>query len=1499
MNPLLATNAKALSHSRCGRWWRWLWRGVLATGCLAFLALWWPGWPLHPLAFMAAQQMRGEGLQILIESPWLRARPDGTLQLLVARVSVGDAVQSEALVLESLSVRWRLLDLVRARWLPKSIQLADVAGTLRTDPAGKTQLIALPGATRPAASSTATPAFALADLPANLLPSVGQTLNVQLDRARLRLPPGFGVGLIGADPVKMNLHRSHAGQVDLDGSLDLHVDGRPGSAQFSGQFPLTRAWLGQFKASVAVAQAEHAPATHLSFAAARTSASAPATLELQVIDCPLGDWLTLLNRADLPRISGLINLDVSLSGDPLRLRLDSAAAYLATTALTVTQSALLVRPLKVAPLRFALHVEDNGARGRVEAFTVQAGPVTLRSPGLSWQSQGTALTGDGRVELAALPLPALMEWLPAGLRAKLGLTAGECAELGLGATKFDLHFTGDHAAGLPRLHCATRTGITVNKEVVAVEAGGDFDPATGLVETQVTLPDFVEARWELAVLRRFPIPDLDAPLRAEFKLRGRWPFTLEEVRWRIVAGAGRVVPRGPSLRWLAQPFPVSSFTLNGHLDEGLQHLAVEQMEFVSGRARLALECIELRSPQPLTAASQRGGAVAHLNLKLEQWYAADFLPLLGPGLQSLVAPFAEDLALFGLEWLETGIELSFAVLPWIDPKITALKGTQAALFRIGEERVPVDVVWRFDPALRRVAAAARLEGLRLNRLPLATLRCQAPMPLEAIELPLNIDVEVSADPFADSLEHMAATATVRLSAEKGRVKANPWLGADLPVEHLLVAGAAGILPLRFERLKVEADFGGPSLLIDDARMELGQELKGALHLRLRDVPLDWAYARVPVVFRPAQLNGAELHGRLVQLDLQSEFKATATDSRPALTALTLSADLQKISLHLPGRTAVAVQRLELSGGLDRLLLLIDRASTDGVELTNFTTTIDQPLAPSRHAQVTGNVTIDLARLPALLATCKAEVPLPTGLDLDRLAGHATVRFSASAPLDPAKVATDLRAEVAVAASKVVFPLVPKEIRLGQSSLDLQAEVTGSTVRGRYRWQPETLAIAPWIDGTTNVTGTFALTPQTVDIHNEIDLTAAHVAVPFLLWSKATGRPAGIVSDSRLTARTPTVPARLASAIDAQGLLVSPLRTRAEADLSDNLLPALNLLPGVARLQLRDTVIGRSACEFDATPATGGATQLTLRSPLFDLTEWITLVTPAITAWSEEQARVVAMTVPPAPASRPYAPPPAPESASPSTTVIPVLPLPALDFQADIAQLKLAPAQQLTGIALTAELRDGLPRRLKLTGAAGEKTRVDLQLDPAVGRQPWRFALTDVGGWLHAAAAPVAFLPAGARPMNSLLATFLPLSDSFAGGDLALQGTLDWRNPTNTLDGSIRADRLVLIHELDFLSRIAALVKKRVILKIPFKVFEVAGFTASPTALSLRQLRLEGPINLTAEYINLDLARSLIDMRGKVLGINFDVAGPLSNPSFYLTDKSPLLKGLTQENEFEW
>lgn len=1461
----------------------------LALAALLGGSLLWPGWPLHPFAAIASSRARTQGLELKAESPWLRLHTDATLRLSVSKIRIGDAVSPEALAVNDLRIQWRLGDLLGARLVPEAIRVAESVATVRADAQGRPQFIAFPEST---AADAAQPAFTPADLPPRFLPAADRPLAVTVERARLILPTGLPAREVAAGPVALTLARPQADRLDVNGAFELRVDQRPGSLKFDGSLALVRDWLGRLHLEAGASPDATSPATRVTLDAARADAAKSATLSLRVKDCAPGPWLALLGRADLPSVSGRLDLELDASGDPLKQRLDTVAARLKTTALSLSQPSLLTRPLDVSPVEISLRVEEHGARGRLDAFTVRAGPFTLGSTGLAWKTENKTISGGGQLAIDAVPLPALLEWLPAHLRAQIPLDAAEAAEIGLAATTVELDLAGDPAAGPANVRFAARGGLDLNKERVAVEASGDIDVAARAATLKLALPDFVQARWQLAVLRRLTLPDLAAPLRAELNLRARWPDTLEEARWSVVAGQGHVVPKGPSLRWLARPFPVTSFTLAGGLRENQRKLSIDTLELVSGRARLALERTELNSTHALTAST--GASDARFALTLDRWYAADFLPLLGPELQTVVAPVAEDLAQIGLERLATAAELSFARLPWIDPTINTFNGTQNAVVRVGDELIPVDAVWKFDPATRRVSAALQLKDIRPDRLKLAALK-NTPLPASALDLAFAVQLDVSADPYAQSLDQMKLSAGARITAKDGRIKANPLLAADLPVKHLELAASTRILPLRLEKLRVSADFAGPTLLIEDANLDFGASGRSGLQLTLREVPLDWAYARVPADWLPAQLKDAKIRGRLSQLGLRAEFLApTAAEPAPKPVALALSADVHELAARLPGLPEVTAPHIGLAGGLDKLDVLIERASTDGLAFTDLKASVSTPLADHRDAAVSGKLDADLSRVPALLAAARDWVAVPPDLDLNGLAGRAAVTFSATAPLDPAKLSAALRAKADVSIHDLVAPpaLVPAGVSVGPAALTLAAEVSGENASGTVNWKPKSLDIAPWLKGAPVLDAVFAYSPKSIDVRPRLDLAATVIDVPELCWHKSVGLPASLSADARYVPAADGAPARVVATVSTEGLVVSPLGARIEADLSDDRHPALNLADGVARVSVRDAALGLTTLELDASRAADGATRVDLRAPVLDLSAWITQLEPVLTAWNR---------LPPTASAKPSTlnpqlstPPP------PAGPPVPVLDLPALDVTARLDRVTLAPSRQLTGVTLDAALRGGLPARVKFSADAGPATTLRASLEPAAsGRQPWSFKLTDLGGWLTAGVAPLSLLPASGIAPGSTFDTLRTLPATFKGGDITLKGTADLRDAQNTFDGNAQIERLTLEQELTFLAKIAALVKKRVILQVPFKVFDVPAFTASPSKVTLRKMRIDGPLDVTSDKLVLDFTTNQIDMGGKVLGVGFEVAGPLDDPRFYLSEKNVIVKGLTTQDDFDW
>ena len=1428
-------------------------------------------------------------------SPWLRVHLDGTARCTIDSATIGDAAAPEALALRAVQLRWRLRDLVHAHWLPSLCSVERIDASLHNGPDGAPCLFSTlqkrtPGDAHPDTTAVPFPN----EIPASILPQIGHALRCEIAAIDISLPKNLPVQEAGVRAFTLTLSRPNSDLIEAHAGINLHIDDRTATAELSAQLSLVRDWIGQLRTSLSVEASDAAPRTEIAIEATRMAADEPVKLELRIQDFAPDEWLPLLPLKAPLSISGRLGLRLQADGDLATRQISSAQLALSTTALTVQAPAHLVQPLNIEPITLSGSVSEQGAKGEIAPFTLIAGPIDLRCTGLSWDTSDQSTIGTGKLTLAERSLTSLTALLPSEISAQIPLTAEERNELGLTESTVELHLLARDVGKLPHVTAQIQTGVILNRGQIALSAAADFDPATQRIQAQLHIPDFVAAQWQLAALQRLPTPDVDAPMSAEFTLRAQWPDHLEEATWSIVAGPGHLRPHGASAQWLAHPFPISSFALSGRIDESSKHLSIDRLNLVSGRARLGLARIDLRSAQSILNATGPSTTAARFEIELSDWYASDFIPLLGPSLQPFVTPYVDDLAQVGLERLVTTADVTFSTLPWVEPTLATMQSHQSAVFRIGDERVPIDVEWKLDPVSRRVLASAGMHALRLDRLALPSL-VKAGLPLGAIDLPVSVEAELSANPLAKSLADMDAKARLRFTAAPGRIKANPWLGADLPLVKFDCTLAASIHPLAIERLHLETDFGGPALLIDDARLWDAKSMTGALHLQIRQLPIDWAYERIPATYLPQALAGVRLQGQLDRLDLRTEFRATPEQTVPMPTALKISATGHAIGVALPSRPPIAIDDLTVDGTLDRIAVRIGRASTTSLVLHEFDATILDALQPARRVSASGRLAIDLGQVVPALKACHDLVPLPIGLDLSQLAGHATASFTAEAPLDAEALARHLHAQTEIFVHQLAIPMLPEGLALGKSELEIAAEITGTTLQSTHRLKPEKLEYSPWFSGAASLQGKTTITPECIVIDERLDLQPAEIIIPELCWSKPRGLAAGVDLNATFRPVDTSHPATLAARIETHGLVCSPLRTNLDAVLSDVSHPEIPLVPGIADLVLADMRLGQTQMDVAIQRSPNGVSSITIKSPLLELADWARQLAPAIERYSLASAQ------PTAGAGTTNRSPAAGAPIHAAAQPLPALNLPPVDLRADFSRIRFMPSHEAENVSLRGELRNGYLACARFSATAGDLAKIEAQLENAdtSGRQPWSLYIGDFSTWFRTLSAPIALIPEASTPPESSLASLRTMPPALLGGHVAAPGTLAWADSTNTLIGSAKIDRLTLQQEIEFLRKIAALVKRRVLLQIPFETFEIQEFRANPDFIALRDTRIVGPLDVTASFIHLDLAQSFLDMSGKVLGIGFEVTGPFDEPHFYLSEKNQLVKGITTEDDFDW
>ena len=120
-----------------------------------------------------------------------------------------------------------------------------------------------------------------------------------------------------------------------------------------------------------------------------------------------------------------------------------------------------------------------------------------------------------------------------------------------------------------------------------------------------------------------------------------------------------------------------------------------------------------------------------------------------------------------------------------------------------------------------------------------------------------------------------------------------------------------------------------------------------------------------------------------------------------------------------------------------------------------------------------------------------------------------------------------------------------------------------------------------------------------------------------------------------------------------------------------------------------------------------------------------------------------------------------------------------------------------------------------------------------------------------------------------------------------------------MQGHVQVADLRLRSEIPFLSNIAGLVKRNVIITVPFKEFRIDSFKLGQHDAHVQNAFLAGPINFTAEKLDLDFETTELFLRGKIIGVWFEVKGKPGHLEYYLADKNPGLNFITTPDEFQW
>jgi hypothetical protein len=243
-------------------------------------------------------------------------------------------------------------------------------------------------------------------------------------------------------------------------------------------------------------------------------------------------------------------------------------------------------------------------------------------------------------------------------------------------------------------------------------------------------------------------------------------------------------------------------------------------------------------------------------------------------------------------------------------------------------------------------------------------------------------------------------------------------------------------------------------------------------------------------------------------------------------------------------------------------------------------------------------------------------------------------------------------------------------------------------------------------------------------------------------------------------------------------------------------------------------------------------------------------------------------------------------------------LPDIHLDVVMQRLQFGNVHTFGPLQVAALLQDGLPGTLDVNFASNEDW-IRMHIEPDGTARQFRFSLDNLGGWAAAAVAPLHLLQAPDAAVAEQLAGLRRLPGYISNGSLSFHGDYQLHPLVAAQVRDLSLKGLILQAEVPFLSKIAALVNRSVVLQIPFEEFRFSTIDADTQKVLVADGFMDGPINLAISMVEFDLATMHLLFQGKVFGVAFEVIGTPPDLNFYLQEKGPVINAVTAEDDFEW
>ena len=1536
---------------------------VLLMTSVVFMmgTLLWPGWRLAPFKGLLTGAMEGAvpGLSCRIESGRIQYEWGSGLVLEIAGVELGEVAGPETMRLGRAHLRFPAGRVMRGRVLPERVSVEELEVWCTLDDAGRVQLPPwLVGLMRTKEGTEKAvegePAeLRLASIPGFFELKEGERLRVSMERYRAHLMtegkehvfalPNLYIEMSGGTrgpevrwwsegyaweetellrgsmrvdvgnehitwdnsfhlPLKPDLaawlragfpfwpipafldtgiHFSSTGEIRLEESF-MVTEGRfvldGGRVDLAGGEPLSLGipevesrYTGKVNWSGEAPDIETSVSVGLGSGGGIAEVSAEASLQ-----GGSGD-LRVTNAGNLRQIEGLLAhlpetfRPVALSGDlnwsmQMDLRLGETTKVregrlaIGSAGVSIVMEDERIQPIRIEPFRFSGTAERSGRRIQVDPFTFTVGPVELRGSELRWEAGPTSTGGEGWVALAPLAVEDVLRRLPANLLAAIPAeTRAWLDSIHIGKARLDISVDGDapdQPLGLLRLRPSW-----------VVEIGGSAITGNGEAEVALATGE-VEANASVAPFN--PVGMLPPGVADWMVFDG----IVSGKAW--LAGGMETVQTSLSID-IGEGWLRAGEQLSGHLGKPLRvggghvHLKARDHERFEAELDTALSLLgaDLGLGAEVTTRALRdweGDRVdVALKGKIGDMAANRFFDVLSEELITDSTLSGEELTDLGIRFLAGRLRLAietvegspFIALDSTEVDLSIQTGSTSLDFTAEGEpqegRFGIDwAVREWDPGETGMVLGARL-----------------PVELASLRLPITAGGRIEAPeriPLAgENLAEPDLSARAQVALEGGTLGPNAHLALGLELD-----------------LKMTGD----GLWTDDGP-------SGRLVGTVRGFDTAWIPAALPSNLLPETarpyLEGLRMAGGIDEGRFELRIGKGAPDLPvPYLDSLSYGIKGSGIRVSSNKAPELRIAGYELIGTLDKARFSCTGAGVDGFMVTSLSAEVKDPLRTIPEIRMELAYLCEPGKLEPLPYLIGVGDSVPEWLEWSAVDGRMDGELRIAGRLRSEPAPGHWRVDHSLKLTGLKAPLPPDTASFGQLDGVLATTWVENRLEAEWKLLPQGLFVRDTLSGSPVLTGSaYGWADGRLSFDCELDLTEVATNSAHLSRNKQAGEHArAIVSGKADVGSGGKGPLQARVEVDVADFLISEFSIEMAAALTSLDSPNIEDLES-ARLAV--AWAGHSDLSLAVASLPSGVLDMRISGERLNFAPLLTLLEPAMVGLFGEATETEADgDVPPAPLmERQPEPLPAP------------MELPEIALHVDIGEITFGAFGRLGPLVVEGALADKWIKNLSVDFATGgDPFKLRLRPDPTRRLRMechWR----NLGGWMEAGMSPLRLLTGERAQAHPTIRKLIGLPGYFRSGDLALTGYLG-QHPSLAVElDSFKLDDLALQAEIPFLSKIAALVKRKVVIQVPFKTFAMESLVTDLQDLAIKELRLEGPVTIDFERIAYNLGSGDTEVVGKIFGIGFEVVGTVPDLSFYLQEDNTLIQSVTTSDDFEW